>query len=231
MEQQNPQPNRTLIFVGIASLLLIYAAGVGVIVWSNFYNANRVIATITKPAGDEVVDVPLEPDEKFIGDKNAPVTLVEFADYQCPFCGEFYKDVFPKLKEKYIDTGKVKFYFQDFAFLGEESNFAAEAVRCAEAQGKYWEFHNYLYEHQDGENKGTFSMENLKKFGTTLGLTATDFNSCVDSRVNKALVESETYVGQRLKVQATPTVFINGKRVEGSAPFEYYAEMIEAELK
>ena len=87
-----------------------------------------------------------------LGDAGAKVTIVEFADFQCPFCGRFQQTVYPQIKSDYIDTGKAAFIYQDFSFLGEESTVAAEAAKCAGDQGKFWEYHDYLFTHQKGEN-------------------------------------------------------------------------------
>lgn len=176
------------------------------------------------------VNISIADEVPFLGSKDAKVTIVEFADYQCPFCGIFFKESFPKLKTEYIDTGKVKFYYQDFAFLGDESSFAAEAAKCSGQQGKYWEYHDYLYQNQNGENEGAFSQLNLKKFGKTIGVDEQKFNNCVDSRVFKPDVEAETKAGQDYGVNATPTVFINGIKYEGAQDFARYKEAIEKAL-
>src|SRR3990167_3005650 len=99
-------------------------------------------------------ELPKVSSEDFVlGDQNAPVTIIEYGDYQCPFCGKFFKETEPTLRENYIKTGKVKFVYRDFAFLGQESLWAANAAQCAGEQGKFWEYHDYLYGNQNGENK------------------------------------------------------------------------------
>ncbi len=180
---------------------------------------------------NEPVDISITESMPRLGDADAPVVLVEFADYQCPFCEEFFKDTFPNIKRDYIDTGKVRFYYQDFAFLGEESQFAGEAAKCAKEQGKFWEYHDYLYTHQDGENEGAFTQVNLKKFATELGLDQVKFDNCVDSRIYKPDVEAESSQGQSYGVSATPTVFINGLKLEGAQDYENYKEAIEKALQ
>lgn len=104
------------------------------------------------------------------GKPDAPVKLVEFADYQCPYCGMFKNQIESRLKLEYIDTGKASFDFRDFAFLGRESFDAALAARCAGGQGKFWPYHDKIFENQNGENQGVFSLENLKRFAIDLGL-------------------------------------------------------------
>ena len=106
-----------------------------------------------------------------MGNKNAKVTIIEFADFQCPFCERFFKDAESNIIKDYVNSGKVKFAFRHYAFLGQESNFAAEASECANEQGKFWEFHDYLFKNQQGENQGAFTKDKLKGFAATLGLT------------------------------------------------------------
>ncbi|MBI2039202.1 MAG: DsbA family protein [Candidatus Niyogibacteria bacterium] len=166
-----------------------------------------------------------------LGNPAAPVTLVEFADFQCPFCGRFFKQTLPQIKEKYIKSGQVKFIFRDFAFLGEESFRAAEAARCAGEQGEFWNYHDYLYNHQSGENKGAFSDANLKKFAGALGLDQESFDACLNSGKYRELVEKESSGGRALGVSGTPTTFVNGVAVEGAVPFAEIEKEIQAALE
>jgi len=165
-----------------------------------------------------------------LGNKNAKVEVVEFGDFQCPFCGRFYKDVEQQLKKDYVDTGKVKFAFRHYAFLGQESTSAAEASECANEQGKFWEYHNYLYENQKGENQGAFSKENLKSFAATLGLNTSQFNSCLDSGKYAKNVTDDFSDGQNAGVNGTPATFINGQLVSGAQPFASFKTLIDQEL-
>ncbi|MBI1957303.1 MAG: DsbA family protein [Candidatus Niyogibacteria bacterium] len=172
-----------------------------------------------------------EPGDFVLGNPEAPVTLVEFADFQCPFCGRFFKQTLPQIKDKYVKTGQVKFIFRDFAFLGEESFRAAEAARCAGEQRKFWEYHDYLYNHQSGENEGAFADTNLKKFALTLGLDQESFDACLDSGKYRELVEKESSGGNDLGVSGTPTTFVNGKSVVGAVPFSEIDKEIQAALQ
>lgn len=169
--------------------------------------------------------------DPFLGNPEAPVTIVEFSDFQCPFCGRFFKTAEPQIIEKYVKTGKVKFVYRDFAFLGEESQWAAEAAECAHEQGKFWEYHDYLFNHQQGENQGAFSKANLKRFAGAVGLDTEAFNGCFDSGKYTEEVQKDSSDGRALSVSGTPTNFINGKAVVGALPFEEFQKIIEAELK
>ena len=104
------------------------------------------------------------------GDAKAKVTIVEFADFRCPFCEQFFTNTEPQIFKDYVDTGKVKYAFRNFAFLGPASVTAADASECANDQGKFWEYYDYLFTHQNGENQGNFSNAYLKSFAKELGL-------------------------------------------------------------
>ena len=95
-----------------------------------------------------------------------------YEDFQCPFCGKFDRESEQMVRNTYVADGRVKFVYRDFAFLGPESIKAAEAARCAGDQGKFWEYHDYLFSHQNGENQGGFADPKLKSFAVGLGLNA-----------------------------------------------------------
>lgn len=165
-----------------------------------------------------------------LGEKNAPVIVIEYGDFQCPFCGKFFKDTESVLRENYIKTGKVKFIYRDFAFLGQESLWAANAARCAGEQGKFWEYHDYLYNNQRGENQGAFNKDNLKGFAAALSLDKEKFNACLDSEKYSDAIKKETKDGASAGVQGTPAIFINGKMYVGALPTNTFTQIIDAEL-
>ncbi len=166
----------------------------------------------------------------FLGEQNAPITVVEYGDFQCPFCGKFFKETESVLRENYIKTGKVKFIYRDFAFLGQESFWAANAARCAGEQGKFWEYHDYLYGNQRGENQGAFSKSNLKSFAAALGLDKEKFNACLDSDRYLEEIKKETKAGGEAGVQGTPANFVNGVLYVGALPTNSFIQIIDAEL-
>jgi protein-disulfide isomerase len=116
------------------------------------------------------------------------------------------------------------------AFLGEESQWAAEAAECAGDQNKYWEYHDLLFNSQNGENQGAFSKDNLKKFAATLGLDTNAFNLCVDSGKYTALVQQQTSIGSSIGIRSTPSFAINGKPMVGAQSFETFQQAIEEQL-
>jgi protein-disulfide isomerase len=167
----------------------------------------------------------------FQGDPKAPVTVIEFGDFQCPFCGRYAADTAPQVEQQYVETGKVRFGFVNFAFLGSESTWAAEAAECASDQNKYWEYHDKLYSSQAGENQGAFNKDNLKKFAQDLGLNTQTFSDCLNSGKYSALIQSDTSLSSSLGVQSTPTFVINGQSVVGAQPFDVFQQAIDPLLK
>ena len=165
-----------------------------------------------------------------LGDQNAPVTFIEYGDFQCPFCGKFFKETESALREKYIKTGKVKFIYRDFAFLGPESTWAANAASCAGEQGKFWEYHDYLYSNQRSENQGAFGKDNLKGFAKVLSLDSAKFNACLDSEKYNDAISKETKAGSGAGVSGTPANFINGVLYPGALPTQNFVQIIDAEL-
>jgi protein-disulfide isomerase len=166
----------------------------------------------------------------FQGDQNAPVTLIEFSDFQCPYCGKFATETEQQIYDQYVKTGKLRFGYIHFTFLGEESLWAAEASECANDQNAFWKFHDYLFAHQSGENRGAFTKDNLKKFAVTLNLNADEFNQCLDSDKYTDLVKSQTSMAQNLGVSSTPTMVINGKVLLGAQPFSTFQQVIDSDL-
>jgi protein-disulfide isomerase len=166
----------------------------------------------------------------FQGDPNAPITLIEFSDFQCPYCGKFARETEPQIYDQYVKTGKVRLGYIHFTFLGDESQWAAEASECANDQNAFWEYHDYLFAHQSSENLGAFSKENLKKFAVALNLNTEQFNRCLDSGHYTDVVKSQTAMGQNLGVSSTPTLVINGKVLLGAQPFETFQQVIDSDL-
>jgi len=176
--------------------------------------------------------VKLKANTPFLGNANAKVTVVEYADYQCPFCEKFYTQIFPEIKSKYIDTGKIKFVYQDFAFLGADSNTLAEGSHCAADQGKFWQYHDYIFSHQGQENTGWATADKVKLLASAMGgLNAGQFNSCLDSGKYKQEVLDETAAGRGYGVSGTPTLFVNKSSVVGAQPVATFTGAIDAALK
>lgn len=166
-----------------------------------------------------------------LGNRTAEVVIHEYADFQCPFCGVFTRTVKPELKEKYLDTGIARLVWHDFAWYGEESRRAANAARCAGDQGQFWEYHDLLFERQLGTNQGAFSDDNLRSFGTLLGLEPDAFETCMDENRYIAAVDADMSRVRRLGFNGTPSFVIGDQRIVGAQPFEVFERAIQAELQ
>lgn len=168
-----------------------------------------------------------------LGDQKAPVTLIEYGDYQCPFCGRMFTQVEPQLREEYIKTGKVKMVYRDFAFLGPESLAAASAAHCAADQSKFWEYHDALYaaEIKDGkENNGNLNKTLFVKLAGNADLNVGAFTTCYDSNKYVAQVEKDKNDAGAIGVDSTPTNYLNGQMVQGAQPYSVFKSVIDLEL-
>jgi protein-disulfide isomerase len=156
-------------------------------------------------------------DGKEIGNKDAPVTLEVWEDFQCPVCARHSLSVEPILVEKYVKNGILRIVHRDLAFLGrgdpDESLLAASGATCALPQGKYWDYSHWVYANQDGENQGGFRMERLKAIAAAAGVDVTNFESCVNDAATISEVKQSTQTGVGLGINSTPTMFINGTMV------------------
>jgi len=163
-----------------------------------------------------------------LGNADAPITIYEYSDFQCPFCQRAAAEVVPQLDTEYLATGKAKLIFKNFAFLGDESTWAAEASACASEQGKFWEYHNKLYENQAGENKGAFEVENLKRFAGEIGLNQVDFDTCFDERKYAAQIADERDEAENRGVNSSPTFFVNQTEISPASFGELYGDLVDA---
>jgi protein-disulfide isomerase len=161
-----------------------------------------------------------------LGSANAPVTIIEYGDYQCPFCTKFFSQTQSLIVANYVNTGKAKFVFRNLAFLGPESTAAAQAAECANDQGKLWAYHDALYkakiadENAGGsENDGYFTRAVFLKLAGQVGLDATAFASCVDGNKYATLVAQEKSDTSAIGVNSTPTFFVNGQEIQGAQPY------------
>ena len=171
------------------------------------------------------------------GVQDAPVTMVEFSDYQCPFCKRHLTTVFPTLKKNYIDTGKMKYVFRDFPIpsLHPEARKGHEAAHCAGEQGRYWEMHHILF-----ENSKDFSVSALRRYAGKAGLDGDKFDECLQAGRYVKRVEEEMADGIKVRVSGTPSFVIGptgsgetitGTVVIGAQPYDVFRQVIESTLK
>jgi protein-disulfide isomerase len=169
-------------------------------------------------------DVQVESTDPSLGRASAPVTLIEFSDFQCPFC-QRVAPTLKKLRETYGD--KVRIVWKDFPLtqIHPQAFKAGEAAHCAGDQGKYWEYHDRLF-----ANQGQLQPDELKQHATALGLDAAAFNACLDSSKYGERVRDGVAQGTRLGVNSTPTIYINGRVLSGAQPYETFVSVIDEEL-
>jgi len=170
-----------------------------------------------------------------LGNKNAKVTIIEFSDFQCPFCRRFGKDTLPQIKKEYIDTGKVQFAYRHFPLTAIHPMAVptAQASECANEEGKFWQLHDKIFEEQEKLSPGStaqFEASDIKRWASELGLNTTQFNQCLDSGKFAKNVTDDEQEGQKLSVSGTPTIFVNGQVVVGAQPYSAFKTLIDQEL-
>lgn len=194
-------------------------------------------------------------EDRILGNQNAKVALIMYEDFQCPFCGAIngsessvaliqslkqrdpnWTPFVPGVMNDYVKKGNAQLIYRDWAFLGPESIRASEAARCAGDQDKFWEYHDYLYNHQNGENQGSFSDPKLKSFAKGLSLDISSFNKCLDDKKYEQAVIDSRNEGNSAGVTGTPKGFIlkDGKifaTIDGAESYTTVKPKIEAALK
>jgi len=165
-------------------------------------------------------------DDTVKGDADAKVTIVEWSDFECPFCTRFYTDTLGQIEKEYIDTGKVKFVYRDFPLnFHRNAQKSAEAAECAGEQGKFWEMHDMLFE------KGVAGgVNSFKEFAKEIKLDVNEFDECLDSGEMADEVRKDMQDGGNVGVRGTPGFVINGQLVSGAQPFSVFKQLIDAEL-
>lgn len=234
VEENKPQTSQSSPYLIPGSILL---AGVLIAAAVFYTNSGRQAAPRERAAIGEqpTASESLVDDDPVLGNPEAPVTIVEFSDFQCPFCRRFFRETLTQIKEKYIKTGKVKFVYRDFPLTGihDMAQKYAEAAECADEQGKFWQMHDKVFEEQDKKGIGTvfdYSAQDLKKWARDIGLNSNQFDSCLDSGKYEEEVRKDFSDGQLAGVSGTPGTFVNGRLIQGAVPFEQFAAVIEQEL-
>jgi len=154
--------------------------------------------------------------------------LIEFSDYQCPFCARYARETLPQIEREYISTGKVKYVFRDFPIesIHKDAVRAAAAAHCAGDQGKYWEMHDRLF-----ANQAKLRPADFKEHAVAVGLDAAAFAQCLESGRETARVRKDAEEAARYGVTGTPAFFVNGRPVIGAQPYEAFAVVIDDELE
>ena len=223
----------------VVSVAFVVIVAVVIISFSTYY---ATLLETQKVAQDRFLASQQEPQQEFengspaLGSESAPITIVEFGDYQCEACYAWFHNTRDTLIDNYIETGKAKLIFVDLPFLGRDSPIAAQASYCAEDQGQYWEYHTMLYTFQDGHpDSGWADRDRLNSFAFSLDMNIDEFNECMDSSKYKKRVKANYDEAVKNNVQSTPTFIIiseDGKKEQfsGAQPYSVFALTIESML-
>jgi protein-disulfide isomerase len=181
--------------------------------------------TAKPPEPSGPVDVSID-DDAVMGDPNAKVTIIEFSEYQCPYCGRHANGPLQEIKKNYVDTGKAKFVFRDFPLaFHDNAKPAAIAAECVREQGgddSYFEYHDVLF-----QNQKALDADSLKQYASDMGY---DIGTCLDTEKYGDEVDKDMEDGKAAGVRGTPATFINGRMVSGAQPYENFETIIEEEL-
>lgn len=189
-------------------------------------NYPEVVVTDTDYPNNDYQDIDIYLNEPMLGDPDAPVTIIEYSDFECPFCGRFTSDTFPALKVQYIDTGKVRMVFRQFPLsFHNNARVAAAASLCAYEQDSFWEMHDVLYANNEHLDRGS-----LIRYANQLNLDTEEFIVCLDSDVTDTLIDYDIEEGTEYGVTGTPAFFINGRKLAGAQPLAAFQEIIDEEL-
>jgi protein-disulfide isomerase len=189
-------------------------------------------ATLPADATPEATKEPLVPldDDPVLGSPDAPVTMIEYSEYLCPYCRRFVLETMPLIEEEYIDTGQVKLIFRDFPVHGEGAIAMAMVAECAADQDKFWEMHILLYERVEEWSASEELLDTLMGYADELSMNTDVFYSCLQEGTTIDRIREDYEIAVQEGVDATPTFFVNGTLVRGAVPFEDFQTVIEEEL-
>jgi len=208
---------------------------VGQIIDMKDLDSSQQSTTKKKFSGSVNFDIPEF--AKFEGSDSAKVNLVEFGDYQCPFCKRFFDQTEPQMTKDYVDSGKARFYFLDVSIVGDDSLTLGQGAWCANDQGKYYDYHYYIYTNQGQENSGWGTPDKVKSLAKNIsGIDTEKFNQCLDSKKYESRSQQLTQFAQQLGLTGTPTMFVGDPergyiKITGAQPYSVYQQIIDAHLK
>ena len=178
----------------------------------------------------------LENGSTVLGNPNAPITLVEFGDYQCHYCHVFFESIEGKIMKKYIETGKVNMIFKDYNIIGQDSVKASQGAHCAKDQGMFWEYHDILYSNWTGENNGWASGTNLANYAQNIGLDMDEWSECMVNQKHSDIILASNEDAKKLQLTGTPAFFVinsDGQvsKLFGAQPFEVFERVFDEQLE
>ncbi len=190
------------------------------------------IAPLAEIEEPKIIDIKIRPQDPSIGKLNAPVEIIEFTDFQCPFCKRFSDETFKQIKTNYIDTGKVRYSIRDFplSFHSNAKN-AAMAANCAHEQDKFWEMKEKIVEFQNDWSDSATPRNEFIEYTKMIEANENQFAKCYDDQRYADEIATDQADAQTYGVSGTPTFYINGEEVIGSIPYEIFEEIIERQLQ
>lgn len=188
-------------------------------------------APIAAPKPEDVLPKLTEPHLPIKGDQNAKVTIVEFSDFECPFCANFYKDTLSQIQTEYIDKGLVKLDYRHYPLsFHPQARPLGIATECANEQGMFWEMHDKVFDENVAGSLASATGETYKEWAAEIGLDASAFNACYDEGRGGDVVDADFALGNEVGVSGTPTFYINGRQLVGAQPFASFKAIIDEEL-
>jgi protein-disulfide isomerase len=226
MSAPAPQLPRSRTWLWLAATAAAVIAAVVIFILANRPAAQTPTAIVPEgvPRGTSPTGEPM------LGSPAAKVTLDEFGDFQCPYCGEFVRQTEPRVIAAYVATGRIRIVWHTLAFIGPESALAGRAAWCAQQNGKFWDYFGILYQHQGGENTGTFNTARLERWAGDVGLDRTAFGSCLESPKSLAGLEAGTREAQKAGINATPGFVLGSRHATGALSFQQISALINQAL-
>ncbi len=223
--------NKKVILLAIFAVMIVSV----VLYASSYYSQLMEMQEKRMSMSGQNAPINLTSGSPVLGSASAPITIVEFGDYQCEACYHWYHNTRADIIDNYIETGKVNLVFMDLPFLGRDSITAAQATYCADDQGKYWEYHETLYNFQEAIDNGWASKDRLVSFAFNLDMNMDEFNDCMDSSKYAKRVKANYDESQRFGAEATPTFLIISpdgavKKITSAQPYSVFSQVIEPML-
>ena len=187
---------------------------------------NQAVNVVMPPARDHP-----QANGNKMGNPNAPVKIIEFADFQCTYCLHYWQETESQIIQNYVATGKVYYEYRSVGgFIGPESAEAANAAYCAGDQNKFWDYHDMLFANWTGENAGDFTSDKLRQYAAAIQLNMNQFNACLNAGAHNDQVVQDASDAKVAGVQGTPSFIINGKLTVGALPYSDFQQVIDAAL-
>ncbi len=198
-------------------------------------NTPTAIPATPTPSPDQTPEVTKEPlipldDDPILGSPDAPVTIIEYSEYLCPFCRRFALETLPRIDEEYIDTGKVKLVFRDFPGHGQPAAAIAMVPECAADQGKFWEMQLLLFDRAEQWSESEDILDTIRSYAEEIQIDPDELTNCLELGTPWDRIMEDYQLGQQDGVSGTPFFLINGSVIEGAQPFEEFQRVIEEEL-